>query len=101
MSAEEDESLPALPPPKLLAMEIQYFYAREKELIQSNKANKAQELEALRAEISQRTAVFKLAKGTPYARITDVPPAERKALVMIFNNMSGHCWHKNSGNLFF
>ncbi len=46
-----------------------------------------------------RTNLFKIAKGVPYVRITDVSKKEKAALGVLFNEMGGHSWKNNKGGL--
>ena len=82
-------------PSRLLAMEIERYYRRFREVEALGK--RGDELHLLRAEISHRVDLYKLATSLNYERIKDANKREKQALAILFEELSGHSWKHNFG----
>lgn len=82
-------------PSRFLAMEIERYYRRFREVEALGK--RGDELNLLRAEISHRVDLYKLSTSLNYERIKDANKREKQALAILFEELSGHSWKNRFG----
>lgn len=87
---------PPVPSLRQLAMEIEYYLRKMKELEQ--KKAKIDDIQVVQSELAARMDLYKSTTGgSNYERLLDVSRMEKNALIKVFNSLSGHGWKKKYG----